>query len=174
MTLEVPPNFNRIPLPLLTINKLALLEKSTNTPPFYILIEGTNVINDVVFYDIELCLQDDKNAVLNRITRRFSQIEKFHQAIKKVLEPKIKLPKLPPKKIFGTTNADFIKERKDALQAYFNFYPTVQRIVFVEIYWAASFTNAHCLIYCLDFCLFPHSYGRRQSCASDGARRCIR
>lgn len=134
MTLEVPPNFNRIPLPLLTINKLALLEKSTNTPPFYILIEGTNVVNDVVFYDIELCLQDDKNAVLNRITRRFSQIEKFHQAIKKVLEPKIKLPKLPPKKIFGTTNADFIKERKDALQAYFNFYPTVQRIVFVEIF----------------------------------------
>ena len=134
MTFEVPPNFNRIPLPLLTINKLALLEKSTNTPPFYILTEGTNVVNDVVYYEIEICLQDDKNAVLNRVTRRFSQIEKFHQALKKALEPKIKLPKIPPKKLFGTTNAEFIQERKDALQEYFNIFPSLQGIVFIDVF----------------------------------------
>lgn len=134
MAFEVPPNFNRIPLPLLTINKLALLEKSTSTPPFYILIEGTNVVSDVVFYEIEICFQDDKNAVLNRVTRRFSQIEKFHQALKKVLEPKIKLPKIPPKKIFGTTSAEFIQERKDALQAYFNIFPNIQGIVSVDVF----------------------------------------
>lgn len=134
MTFEVPPNFNRTPLPLLTINKLALLEKSTSTPPFYILIEGTNVVSDVVYYDIEICFQDDKNAVLNRVTRRFSQIEKFHQALKKAVEPKIKLPKIPPKKIFGTTNAEFIQERKEALQAYFNTYPNIQGIVSVDVF----------------------------------------
>lgn len=134
MTFVIPPNFNRTPLPLLTINKLALLEKSTSTPPFYILIEGTNVVSDVVYYDIEICFQDDKNAVLNRVTRRFSQIEKFHQALKKAVEPKIKLPKIPPKKIFGTTNAEFIQERKEALQAYFNIFPNLQGIASFDVF----------------------------------------
>ncbi|OHT14737.1 PX domain containing protein [Tritrichomonas foetus] len=134
MSLEVPNTFNRIPLPLLTINKVALLEKSINNPPFYILIEGTQLDQNVVYYDIELCLQDDKTALLNRTKRRFSQIEKFHQLLKKSVDPKVVLPKIPPKKLFGNTSEEFINERKEALQQYFNILPSIPGIFSLDAF----------------------------------------
>ena len=130
--LDLPPSFNSMPLALVKIEKVALLEKSNNNPPFYILIEGTNIEQNVVYYDIEICLQDGKHALLARVKRRFSQIKKFHQVMRKTLDQKIQLPKIPPKKIFGNTNEEFVNERKEALQKYFNAYPTIQNVIKIE------------------------------------------
>ena len=134
MTLEISPTYNRIPIPRLSINKLGLLEKSTSDPRFYVLIESGNVVDDVVYYEIEICIQQENSVVLNRITRRYSQIEKFHQVLKKSLDSKTVLPKLPPKKLFGNTNAEFVKERKEALQMYFDSLDAIPGMLFQEVF----------------------------------------
>ena len=52
--------------------------------------------------------------------------------MRKTLDQKIQLPKIPPKKIFGNTNEEFVNERKEALQKYFNAYPTIQNVIKIE------------------------------------------
>ncbi|KAK8860677.1 hypothetical protein M9Y10_012342 [Tritrichomonas musculus] len=99
-----------IPLAQLPLKKASMLEKSATAgqkPPFYISVENAyksvNPNKDssmVYFYDIEIGLQFGKKVLINKITRRYSQIDRFNTLLKKSnVSDDMILHKLPPKKL---------------------------------------------------------------------------
>lgn len=119
-----------IPLAQLPLKKVAMLEKSATAgekPPFYIFIESAykslNPANEnsmVYFYDIEIGLQFGKKVVINKVVRRYSQIDKFNTLLKKsnVSDNMIRY-KLPPKKFHYISSP--LKKKKSALDFLYEF-----------------------------------------------------
>ena len=119
-----------IPLAQLPLKKASMLEKSATAgqkPPFYISIESaykslnpSNENSMVYFYDIEIGLQFGKKIIINKVTRRYSQIDKFNTLLKKsnVSDSMIGY-KLPPKKFHFISSP--IKKKKSILNFLYEF-----------------------------------------------------
>ncbi|OHT00429.1 PX domain containing protein [Tritrichomonas foetus] len=127
---------NKIPIALLPINKGALLEKCRCKPAFYISIENSYLEKNekVVFYDIEVGIQFGTDILLKKITRRYSQMDRFNRLIKKSIPRNTRIEKIPPKKWFGNRTPDFIRQRTKGLQTYFAGLADIPQIVSLECF----------------------------------------
>ena len=128
----------RIPLALIPLKKMSMLEKSASSPPFFLTIEKffLEESENVIFYEIEIGIQFGNEVLLQRITRRFSQIFRFNHLLKQALPKYLynKIACMPPKKWFGNTKFDFVKGRCQSLQKYFSMLGVISEIMKLECF----------------------------------------
>lgn len=73
---------------------------------------------EYVQYQVRLICLDD-NTINVEFLDRYSTMKDFHEVLKKEANS-INFPKFPPKKFFGSTDDNFLKQRSTALEYYFN------------------------------------------------------
>ena len=112
----------RIPVSSLPLDKQRLLEQSITFPPMYIFIQSHKYDWDLqaVMYEIQIGIQSMNDIVITTYKMRFSDLQKMDKTLRKIDAYKDRLPKFPPKKWFGNTNAKFLQQRQIELQNYLN------------------------------------------------------
>lgn len=111
----------RIPISSLPLQKQKLLEQSVTSPPMYIFIQNHKYDWDLqaVIYEIQIGIKNFNDIVISNYKLRFSDLEKMDKSLRQINNYK-NLPKFPPKKWFGNTNANFLQKRQNELQNYLN------------------------------------------------------
>ena len=135
--------------------KLKQLERCTSVPAFYISVEGWRFSNQLntALYSIEIGLQSGNNRVLQfRIEKRYSELLKLHKAVSKVRNVN---ESFPPKKIFGSKDAEFIRTRQKSLHKYFEEYTNINKLDTIPEF-----------VYCFHFNEVKQKYEAQQSLKS--------
>jgi hypothetical protein len=71
-----------------------------------------------VVYDIEVGIQKGPNVHVTHVKRRYSVLEQFDEQIRPLYKESRFLMPFPPKKTFGNTDPEFLKDRAEKLQKY--------------------------------------------------------
>jgi hypothetical protein len=109
-----------VPVASLARKKMEQLQSSTVIPRMYLFIEKYDMDEaaKAVFYDIEVGIQRGSNVHVTHVRRRYSTLEQFDEQIRPLYKESRFLMAFPPKKTFGNTDPEFLKDRADKLQKY--------------------------------------------------------
>jgi hypothetical protein len=109
-----------VPIASLARKKLDQLQSSTVIPRMYLFIEKYDFDPAVkaVVYDIEVGIQKGQTVHVTQVKRRYSVLELFDQQIRPLYKDSRFLQPFPPKKAFGNTDQEFLKDRAEKLQKY--------------------------------------------------------
>jgi hypothetical protein len=109
-----------VPIASLARRKLDQLQSSTIIPKMYLYIEKYDMdpSANCVVYDIEIGIQKGQTVHVTQVRRRYSVLELFDQQIRPLFHDSRFLQPFPPKKLFGNTNPEFLKDRSEKLQKY--------------------------------------------------------
>lgn len=108
------------PVKSLTQNQRRQLTASITSPPMYVTILGFHIDpeTDILYYDIEIGLRYGNNVRVHYVSKRFSQIKKFYNLIKKQFWLSPSVHPFPPKKFFGKREPEFIHHRQVELEKF--------------------------------------------------------
>ena len=135
-----------IPKKLISSWKENQLNRSKSIPQFYISVEGWRIDSEIhtAKYTIEIGLKTENGVMIFLIEKRFSDLRFLHQSLIKNEEIKEFLPLFPPKKLFGSNDISFIRNRLLDLKTYFHRLSSITNITksidfiecfsFVDIY----------------------------------------
>lgn len=108
--------------------KVNHINKCQSVPAFYISIEGWRMSKEIntALYSIEIGVKNGADDVLLfKVEKRYSELQKLHKAVSKVRSVQ---EQFPPKKLFGSNDFGFIRERQKQLQKYFESYSDVNKL----------------------------------------------
>lgn len=111
-------------LPLKKHNQII---KSTSIPKFFISVESYEMNKEIgtAFYCIEIGFVHDDQCVSHYVTKRFSEIEKLDQILRK----RYLLSDFPPKRFISKNDPSFLAKRANSLQEYFSKMSQIKDII---------------------------------------------
>lgn len=104
----------------LTQSKRSQLHQSASKTPFFVHIASYETKNDegVTYYSIELGIRGNESVTIHKVTKRYSQIEKFDKIVRKNVINNTLLNAFPPKRFLFNTEKNFVQRRAQDLQSY--------------------------------------------------------
>lgn len=111
-------SLQQVSLQSLSSLKIRKLRHCPTLPQFYVSIEGWRFDKRLktALYIFEVGVLYDEGVMIYRSEHRYSELYRLHKALSKLNNVN---NNFPPKKLFGSKDADFISERYQQLYNYF-------------------------------------------------------
>lgn len=118
----------KLPRTAITYERIAQLDKSNNTPSFYIQMLGYTRVKGIVYYESEIGWESaDRNDIYTRHVRnRYSELRLIYEWI--IKQNYYIEPLFPEKKYFGSESESTARHRSMMFQQYFSELNTIKGI----------------------------------------------